>query len=199
MGHLGILGPMNTPLEQPWIEAGYTVFALQGPEALRIEQLARQVGISKSSFYHHFADLPVFIEALLRSHQQRAEGLAVEATTCQSFDPGYVHLMVAHRMDLLFQRQLRMRRHEPEYQRCFEKAHNHVMEVVMPLWAKSVGVPGQLEAAREMLVVVTDVFYQHLTNENLTYASVSGLLKDIGEFIRNANKGHGTEHSPDQS
>lgn len=182
---------MNTAAELPWIEAGYSVFALQGPEALKVEQLARQVGISKSSFYHHFADLPVLIEVLLRYHQQRAQAMAVKAATCRSFNPDYVRIMVAHRLDLLFQRQLRMRRHELEYQECFNKAHHLVMEVVMPLWAESMGLPGQLPAAREMLAVVTDVFYQRLTNDNLTDEWVVDLLNEIEVFIRNAMKSQG--------
>ena len=41
---------MSEPTELAWIMAGYTTFAERGPEALKVEQLARQVGISKSSF-----------------------------------------------------------------------------------------------------------------------------------------------------
>ena len=50
--HGGLIGMVSGPVyirsrmigqsEQPWIEAGYRIFALAGPDAIRIEQLARE-------------------------------------------------------------------------------------------------------------------------------------------------------------
>ncbi len=187
---------MSTPNELPWIEAGYEVFALQGPEALKVEQLARHVGISKSSFYHHFADVPVFIERLLEHHVLRADALAAKASVCATFDPDFLHLLVEHRIDLLFQRQLRIRRDDAAFQNCFRKAHVRVVERVMPKWADTLGIPGQLSPAREMLEVVSDVFYQRLTNHNLSYTGLVSLLKEIDTFIRHANKSQGSSSGP---
>ena len=184
---------MSAAAEQPWIEAGYTAFALQGPDALKVEQLARQVGISKSSFYHHFADLPVFIERLQEHHLVRADALASKAAVCATFDPEFLHLLVDHRIDLLFQRQLRIRRNDASYQSCFRKAHVLVVERVMPRWAETLGIPGQLSPAREMLEVVSDVFYQRLTNDNLSYTGLVSLLKEIETFTRHGSRSRETE------
>lgn len=183
---------MISHAELPWIRAGYEVFALQGPEALKVEQLARQVGISKSSFYHLFADMPVYIERLLQYHRDRARAIADQASGCKRFDPDVIDLLVEHRLDLLFQRQLRMRRGEAGLQRCFQEAHSTVANVFMPLWAEALGIPGQLGPAAEMFGVVTDVFYQRLTNDNLSYAWVVELLKEIEAFIRHAMKSQGS-------
>jgi len=193
------MGPMSAPAEQPWIEAGYAVFALQGPDALKVEQLARQVGISKSSFYHHFADVPVFLERLLAHHLLRADALAAKARGCGSFDPDFIQLLVAHRSDVLFQRQLRILRDNAAFQRCFQHAHERVVEQVMPRWAEALGIPGQLAPAREMLHVVTDVFYQRLTNDNLSYPWMVDLLKEIETFIRHAMKSQGSITGPGQA
>ena len=59
-----------------WIKAGYEVFAASGQDALRIEPLARMVGRSKSSFYHHFADMELFVEHLLAYHLERSAVIA---------------------------------------------------------------------------------------------------------------------------
>jgi AcrR family transcriptional regulator len=40
-----------------WIEKGYEVFALHGASGLKVEALSKSLDISKSSFYHHFADI----------------------------------------------------------------------------------------------------------------------------------------------
>jgi AcrR family transcriptional regulator len=183
---------MSTPVERPWIDAGYAAFALGGPDALKVEQLARQVGISKSSFYHHFADVPVFIERLLAHHLLRADVLASKAGACTSFDPAFIQHLVEHRVDLLFQRQLRMFRDNAAFQRCFQEAHERVAEQVMPRWAEALGISGQLGPAREMFQVVTDVFYQRLTNDNLSYPWMVELLKEIEAFIRHAMRSQGS-------
>jgi len=41
---------------QLWIEKGYEQFALYGPNHLSINQLSKEVGFSRASFYHHFGD-----------------------------------------------------------------------------------------------------------------------------------------------
>ena len=56
-----------------WIEAGYEIFAHEGPEGVQIEKLARKVGLNKSGFYHYFSDRDVFFTRLLEYHYQLNE------------------------------------------------------------------------------------------------------------------------------
>ena len=51
-----------TDTKLPWILCGYDIFSKEGSNGLKIEVIARRVNKSKSSFYHHFADLDLFIE-----------------------------------------------------------------------------------------------------------------------------------------
>ena len=97
---------MFTDTEKPWIEAGYRIFAYKGPDALKVELLAREVGISKSSFYHHFADLNIFTDKLTSLHIHKAEIIAAEAKLCQKFDPDFILLLMSNKEDLLFNRQI---------------------------------------------------------------------------------------------
>jgi AcrR family transcriptional regulator len=48
-----------------WIEAAIDVMAERGVEAVRVEPLARRLGITKGSFYWHFKDRPALLSALL--------------------------------------------------------------------------------------------------------------------------------------
>lgn len=59
---------MKTNTEQPWIEAGYEIFAEDGPNGLKVEHIAKKINISKSSFYHLFVDMELFQEKLLEYH-----------------------------------------------------------------------------------------------------------------------------------
>ena len=55
-----------------WIEAGFKALAERGPEALKAEPLARDLGTTKGSFYWHFKDVPEFHAALMEAWEARA-------------------------------------------------------------------------------------------------------------------------------
>jgi AcrR family transcriptional regulator len=48
-----------------WIEEGFRALAAGGPEAVRIEALARELGVSKGGFYWHFADRQALLDEML--------------------------------------------------------------------------------------------------------------------------------------
>ena len=48
-----------------WIDAGLRALAAGGPDAVRIESLARALGVSKGGFYWHFDDRRALLEELL--------------------------------------------------------------------------------------------------------------------------------------
>lgn len=50
---------------EAWIEAGLSALARGGPEAIRIESLAKDLGVTKGGFYGHFANRPQFLSEIL--------------------------------------------------------------------------------------------------------------------------------------
>ncbi len=54
------------PLDRrTWIDAAIDVMAERGVEAVKVEPLARRLGVTKGSFYWHFKDRPALLNALL--------------------------------------------------------------------------------------------------------------------------------------
>ena len=45
--------PTRTPRER-WIEAGLQALAAGGPDAVRIDPLAKALGVTRGGFYWHF-------------------------------------------------------------------------------------------------------------------------------------------------
>jgi len=63
-----------------WVEAALDLIAEQGVAALAVEPLARRLGVTKGSFYWHFASRDALLEAALRRWETRdQEGLIREA------------------------------------------------------------------------------------------------------------------------
>ncbi len=50
-----------------WIQAGFALLAEGGPSALRVDRLCDRLGVTKGSFYWHFADLQAYRTSLLEA------------------------------------------------------------------------------------------------------------------------------------
>jgi AcrR family transcriptional regulator len=61
---MGVPAPTRTPSER-WIEAGLQALAAGGPEAVRIEVLAQELGVTKGGFYWQFDGRPALLGAML--------------------------------------------------------------------------------------------------------------------------------------
>jgi AcrR family transcriptional regulator len=53
-----------------WIEAAMRALAAGGPDAVRVEALAKELGVSKGGFYWHFDDRRALIEETLDSWEK---------------------------------------------------------------------------------------------------------------------------------
>ena len=56
---------------EDWIRAGTEALASGGLAAVRVEALARALGVTKGSFYWHFANRGAWVEAMLEAWEQR--------------------------------------------------------------------------------------------------------------------------------
>ncbi|MEI8031429.1 MAG: TetR/AcrR family transcriptional regulator [Comamonadaceae bacterium] len=55
---------------QKWLETARKTLILEGIAALKIDRLARELGVSRGGFYHHFVDRDDLLERLLREWHQ---------------------------------------------------------------------------------------------------------------------------------
>jgi len=60
---------------QEWLDAAAQALAQGGVEAVKVEALARTLGLTKGSFYWHFADRPALLAAVLERWEQGARGV----------------------------------------------------------------------------------------------------------------------------
>jgi len=56
--------PTRTP-RRSWIAEGLRALAAGGPDAVRIEPLAKALGVTRGGFYWHFADRRALLEEIL--------------------------------------------------------------------------------------------------------------------------------------
>jgi AcrR family transcriptional regulator len=69
-----------------WIDEGLRALGAGGPDAVRIELLAKAIGVSKGGFYWHFANRGVFLEELLDMWEQRSLDEVIERVEAEGGD-----------------------------------------------------------------------------------------------------------------
>ena len=69
--------PIRTSREQ-WVEQGLLALAAGGPDAVRVEVLAKALGVTKGGFYGAFADRDALLEAMLETWERESTDEVVE-------------------------------------------------------------------------------------------------------------------------
>jgi len=64
-----VVAVARTP-RSAWIQAGLHALAAGGPDAVRVEVLARTLGVSKGGFYGYFGNRPTLLDAILHAWEQ---------------------------------------------------------------------------------------------------------------------------------
>jgi AcrR family transcriptional regulator len=63
--------PTRTP-RSTWVDAGLRALAAGGPDAVRVDVLARQLGVTRGGFYGHFENRGALLGAMLDRWEQAA-------------------------------------------------------------------------------------------------------------------------------
>jgi AcrR family transcriptional regulator len=135
------------------VEKGLRALADGGPDAVRIEPLARSLGVSKGGFYWQFDGRPALIEEMLDAWERALVGEVIERIESEGGD-GRTRL---HRLfsiaseggDEVLMIDLAVRdwaRRDPRVARRLRRADNRRMEYMRSLFADFCDDPDEVEA-----------------------------------------------------
>ena len=77
------MAKVRTPREA-WIDAALQALAAGGPDAVRVEALAKSLGVSKGGFYHHFKDRQALLEEVLDTWERGMVDDVIERVESES-------------------------------------------------------------------------------------------------------------------
>ncbi|MDI2131071.1 TetR/AcrR family transcriptional regulator [Yinghuangia seranimata] len=78
--------PARTP-RSTWIEQALAALAEGGPDAVRVDVLAKELGVTRGSFYWHFKDRGALLEALLDTWEQKGADEVIARAEAAGADP----------------------------------------------------------------------------------------------------------------
>lgn len=70
-----------------WVEAGFAELAHAGLEGVRVEVLAKNLGVTKGGFYRRFADRAALLEAMLEAWRQGRIAAVAQQTSLDGQAP----------------------------------------------------------------------------------------------------------------
>jgi AcrR family transcriptional regulator len=80
------VAPTRTPRER-WIDEGLHLLAVGGPDAVRVEALAKRLRVTKGGFYGFFADREAFLAAMLDTWERESTDEVLARVEREGGDP----------------------------------------------------------------------------------------------------------------
>ncbi|MGB7394923.1 MAG: hypothetical protein WA913_11060 [Pricia sp.] len=145
--------------------------------------MSKEVGKNKSSFYHLFADLEVFTTALLDYHLEQSRVIAKKESKCETLEE-LIGIIVAHKIDLLFNRQLRVHRENIEFEKYFLKVNNISIPAILPIWSKLIELNDNSYLAELVLRLSLENFFLQITDETLNTTWLHEYFKGVKTLVR---------------
>jgi AcrR family transcriptional regulator len=162
-----------------WILAGYEMFAEWGIGELKVERLAKKVGLSKSSFYHHFEAL------LLRRHIEQSHIIAKKEQSAKSIDPELIEILLEHKTDLLFNRQLRINQAHEHYANTLRISNQIIGDAFVMTWLKEINLQLSLQKLAAIFELALENFYLQISKENLNRQWLSEYFDNLKRIAKN--------------
>ena len=172
-------------MKEQWLEQGYAHFAKAGPENLSINQIGREIGASRSSFYHHFGDIPFFIDELLAVHWETCQVFNLEAArNCRQLFPELYQLLASYPLALQFHLQLFRRRNIPSFNYIFIKSYEQgARAFALKLFADHLQWKMDKKELYHLWMALGEAWYSRLDPDNLSAESLQDQAKEVLKAI----------------
>ncbi len=187
-------------MKELWLKHGYEHFAKMGPENLSISQIGKQIGASRSSFYHYFGDLSFFLEELLAAHWEVCQEFDRTAQkNCKNLLPDLYRELAKHPVSLGFHIQLFRHRSTPGFNYLFLKSYaSSARAFCLDLFADYLQWKLDKEALYHLWLTLVEAWYSRLNPNDLAASTLQkegeevlkgiALFMDSGLFSRLENK-----------
>jgi len=146
----GTMAPPTRTSRGTWIERGLRALAAGGPDAVRIEPLARELGVTRGGFYWHFQDRGALLDAMLDSWERSTTEEVAERLAREGGDAaGKLRRLLALTSSSVVQTDLAVRdwaRHDPAVAERLRRVDNRRMDYLRSLFGAFCADPGDVEA-----------------------------------------------------
>ena len=169
-----------------WIETGYRVFGESGPDRISVNSMARELGLSRTSFYHHFGDVDEFIEILLEYHEEIGRRYHKRLLKCKRYAPDLINLIIEEKTAFLFHRRLLGNRSVERFEECAKRIDETNAEHTYKLWAQKNGLEDLGESGRDLFAQLVEAWWLKLGPDSFEYETLRSIEEKIASDLLRA-------------
>jgi len=164
---------------QDWLDLGLKTLAKNGFTALKADPLAKAMGVSRGSFYWHFADIGAFHAAVLKRWRDvAAEQIIAGIEAAEGEDPVAVLLRLTFISKLALERAVRSwAAHEGAARAAVQAIDRRRLDYIESL-LKKVGLPGAVARARAQILYWTFLGFA-LSDQALPQDKQQAVLEEL--------------------
>ncbi len=167
-----------------WVKVGYEMFALKGLNGLQIEPIAKLVGKSKSSFYHLFADIEIFLDELLTYHISQVKLMCEKESKALNFNPDIINIFVEHKIDILFNKQLRINHQNTEFRKVMKITDEGLGEVYTFLLRTDLKLNLKQKGIESFFQLALNNFFLQINADNLNFQWLADYFDEIRSLAK---------------
>lgn len=167
-----------------FIVVGYEAFAIHGEKGLNVEQLSKKVGVNKSSFYHYFVDKSQFFDGLLRHHTQQIKLMGEKERKTSKIDPDLIEIFLEHKIDLLFNKQLRFGAENKHYEAIVQQSCLIIGNDFINIWIKDLQLPFTALQLEGIFNLAMAHLFVQINADNFTRDWLAQYFQDFKKMVQ---------------
>jgi hypothetical protein len=123
---------------------------------------------------------------MFQMHKRIANEMREEIFMLESFDPGFINLMMEYKDNILFHRQLIRNSQFPDYKKIFDDINHKIDQAILPLWQDEVNL--SKESAFTLFDMIRDTFYSRMNSKNMSADTIRSVVNESKLFLSQMQK-----------
>jgi AcrR family transcriptional regulator len=180
----------STSPKDKWLQEGYRQFADHGPDKLSINQISKEIGASRASFYHHFGDADIFIDQLLGMHWEICKQFDRDAAAhCRELVPDLYYELAKYPVSLRFNLQLFHHRNITGFNYIFSRSFKASAEAfALRLFASHLDLRVGKKELLNLWITLGEAWYSRLDPDDLEPETLirhaDDIMQSFTQFIQ---------------
>ena len=109
--------------------------------------------------------------------------MAAKEATCKDL-PQFIDIILEHKTDLLFNRQLRIHRDNPAFEQCFCQTNEMTVQSIIPIWTTILDLQENSYLAGLVLKLSMENFYLQITADTLNREWLNHYFQELRALVR---------------
>jgi hypothetical protein len=121
----------------------------------------------------------------MKLHLLRSNQIADKEKKAQTIQPELINILIEHKLDLLFNRQLRIHQDDKLFKKTLQDSNRIIGQEFILLWMRDTNLPLTFNQANGLLSLALENFYLKINEKNLNQEWLGQYFKELKLVAQN--------------